>query len=153
MIEILEKISLFKGLDYSVLADISLLCNAIELTDGEELICEHDDCGWDLFILTKGNVEVISRSSASINGEVVLSKKDKDIFGEVSWLVRQPRTATVRSVGTVEAVKIDGDKLMEYMEHDTRTGFIIAQRIACLLAGRLKHTDDLLKQLLWNGCI
>ena len=153
MIDVLEKISLYEGLDYSALADISLMCTMTEFGDGEVLISENDDCNWDLFILIQGNVEVLSKSSTRADAEVVLSNKDKDIYGEISWLVHQPRTATVRSVGDVEAIRVDGDKLMEYLTQNTKTGFIIAQRIACLLAERLKHTDDLLKQLLWNGYV
>jgi len=153
MIDILENISLFEGFDYVILADISLMCSKHEYGDGDTLISESNKENRDLFILISGDVEILSINRSSVSGEVVLSKKDKDIFGEVAWLTDQPRTATIRAIGEVEAIRIDGDQLMEYMEKNTDAGFILARRIARLLAQRLKYTDDLLKQILWSGCI
>ncbi len=153
MIEILEGISLFEDLDHAMLADISLMCGRHGFYDGEILISESDKENRDLYILISGNVEVLSINKTSVCGEVVLSKKDKDIFGEVGWITDQPRTATIRAIGDVEAIKIDGNQLMEYMEKNSDAGFIIARRIAALLAQRLIFTDDLLKQILWSGCI
>jgi len=153
MIEILENISLFEGLDYAVLADVSLMCSSHEFSAGDTIICERNKEERDLYVLISGNVEVLSINRGSVCGEVVLSKKDKDIFGEVGWLTDQPRTATIRAIGEVEAIKIDGDQLMAYLEERPKIGFIIARRIADLLAQRLKFTDDLLKQILWSGCV
>lgn len=48
----------------------------------------------------------------------MLSKHDKDIFGEVGCLTDQPRTATIRANGSVEAIIIDGKQLMAYMEEN-----------------------------------
>ncbi len=153
MINMLENISLFEGFDYAILADISLMCGKHEFGDGDVLISEKDEENRDLYILTSGDVEILSINRSSVSGEIVLSKKDKDIFGEVGWLIDQPRTATIRAIGEVEAIKIDGEQLMAYMEKNTDAGFILARRIARLLAQRLKITDDLLKQILWSGCV
>ncbi len=153
MITLLEEISLFKGLDYAALADISVMCTQQEFSDGEVLISESDESHGDLYILIKGNVEILSINRTSACGEVVLSKRDKDVFGEVGWLTDQSRTATIRANGSVEAIRIDGEELMAYMEANPHAGFILARRIARLLAERLKVTDDLLKQILWSGCV
>ncbi|MFC1602546.1 cyclic nucleotide-binding domain-containing protein [Pseudomonadota bacterium] len=153
MINILENISLFEGLDHAVLADISVMCSQYEFGDGDVLISETDKENRDLYILISGHVEILSINRSSACGEIVLSKQDKDIFGEVGWLTDQPRTATIRANGDVEAIKVDGKQLMAYMEENTNIGFIIARRIADLLGQRLKFTDDLLKQILWSGCI
>jgi len=153
MINILENISLFEGLDYAVLADISVMCSRHEFSDGDVLISETDKDNRDLYLLIDGNVEILSINRSSACGEVVISKQDKDVFGEVGWLTDQSRTATIRANGAVEAVKIDGNQLMEYMEKNPGIGFVLARRVARLLAERLKITDDLLKQILWSGCV
>ncbi len=135
------------------MADISVMCSRHEFADGDVLISESDKENCDLYLLVNGNVEILSINRSSAYGEVVLSKQDKNIFGEVGWLTDQPRTATIRANGVVEAVKIDGKQLMAYMENNPNIGFILARRIARLLAQRLKFTDDLLKQILWSGCV
>lgn len=145
----LENVQLFQGLNAGELAEISTLCTRLELTAGDVLISEHDEQA-DLFILCKGNVEIVSGASATTSSEIAISESEKNIFGEINWLLRAERTATVRCVGDVDAIRIDGQMLMRYLEKNPGAGFPIMRRIAKLLANRLKQSDILIKQILWN---
>lgn len=147
----LQATQLFQSLSRETLADIADVCALLELGPGEILISEdarHDPA---LYVLCRGDVEVLSNRSGIISGEVVLSRRDVEVFGEVSWLLGGGRTATVRCVNEVLAIRIDGQVLMAYLEQNPASGFEIMRRIACQTAQRLKSTDVLLKQLLWNG--
>lgn len=153
MLEKLEKISIFKGLDHAVLADIALLCQTVVYEDGDTIIAEKVNESFDVFFLIRGNVEVTSNTTRIASGEAVLSREHKELLGEVSWLLNVRRTATVKAVGEVEAIKVNGPRFMSFLERKPEIGFRVMRRIARLIAGRLNESDNLLKQILWNSNI
>ena len=150
MITELEQVSLFSELNEQAIREIDRFCTRMELEDGYELISENDKQSNDLFILCSGRVEIVTRSSDATSSESILSQHDKELFGEISWITGRKRTATVRCVGEVEAIFIDGKKFMVYLQDHPDTGFLVMRAIACLVADSLNHTDQLLKQILWN---
>ena len=150
MIIELGNVSVFKDLGDDILASIATFSREVELGDGEVLISEHQQDSSDLFVLCKGSVEIVSNDSKVTSNEVTLSKLDKDIFGEVGWLCNGNRSATVRSVGEVEVIRIDGNKLKEFIFANPEPGLKLIFNIAQILADRLNSTDSLLKQVLWN---
>lgn len=150
MIVELGNVSIFKDLGDEVLGKISLFSTETELDDGEILISEHQQGPSDLFVLCKGSVEIVSNDSAVTSNEVSLSKLDKDIFGEIGWLCNGHRSATVRSVGEIQVIRIDGKKLAKFIFENPEIGLKIVYKISQTLAERLSTTDSLLKQVLWN---
>jgi len=150
VIEELEKVSLFNELSYLQLEAISQFCQLLSLSDGDMLIRESDRNVSDLYLLCAGSVEIVSSATAIISGEVVISKQDKDLFGEMGWLTNAPRTASVRCHGSVQAIRVEGQALTKYLNNHPDVGFIIMRHIALTLSQRLQGTDALLKQILWN---
>jgi CRP-like cAMP-binding protein len=157
MISELGSVFLFKELDLDALEEVAAFCNKLYLLEGEELISEnnrdtHNDTR-DLFVLLRGTVEITSNGSGVTSDEVSLSRQDKELFGEISWLYKGNRTATVRCLGDVEAIRIHGEQFMNYLTRRPEIGFQVMKKIAQLLAGRLTEADSLLKQILWNANI
>ncbi len=151
MINELLNTYLFKDMEYHALQEIVKFSTRVQLNDGDVLIYENESENFDVFVLCAGSVEIISSSSASVSSDVAISKQDLEIFGEISWLTRGKRTATVRCRGEVEAIRIDGKVFMHYLEENPKTGFDIMSKVALLLAQRLVSTNTLLKQILWNS--
>lgn len=150
MLDDIESIVIFKDVHFQDLSGLAALCTREQHNDGDLLIMENDREKFDLFILRRGLVEVVSNSSSSVSGEVVLSREKKELFGEVSWLTKSKRTASVRCRGPVEVIRIDGHGLDRFMEAHPRAGMAIMRQIAIFLSERLTGTDVLLKQILWN---
>lgn len=150
MISELEQISMFKGLSYDQLEKISDFCDIQQFYEGDILIKEGAERSADMFILLSGTVEIVSSNAVATSSEVVLSREDKEIFGEIGWLCNTRRTAGVRCNVDVEAIRIDGVKLMAYLEEEPTAGFQVMRQIATLLAKRMEESNSLLKQLLWN---
>jgi len=150
MIEMLSKTSLFKDISYDQLSDITQFCERMFMNEGDMLIAEDDTGNSDIYILIEGNVEIVSNNTKLTSGEVVLSHEDKEIFGEISWLTNAKRTAGVRCYKGAEVIRIDGSKLMRYLEAKPDVGFIVTRRIAETLSQRMEESDRLLKQILWN---
>ena len=149
----LAPVYVFQDLEYSVLEDIAGFSTKLQLVEGDDLISEHRGSLSDIYVLCSGSVEIISSSSGITSEEVSLSRQDKEIFGEISWLTQRKRTATIRCLGDVDAVCIDGRQFMRYLDTHPDVGFSVMKNIALLLADRLNHTDGLLKQILWNSNI
>lgn len=150
MIEELEQVKLFKELSGQALQDIAAFCSRLELEDGDTFISENDPRSRDLYILCNGRVEIVTSSTGITSSESIISQQDKELFGEISWISGRKRTATVRCVGEAEAIRIDGEQFMAYLQSHTDTGFIVMRAVALLVADSLSQTDQLLKQILWN---
>lgn len=147
----LEHTILFRDIDFKALARIAQFCTLHTYGDGDFLVEEDKDPGnFDLFILRSGTVEVVSNNSNSVSGEVVLSPQDIELFGEISWLTKKKRTASVRCRSAAEVIRINGDQLEAFIEANPQAGLTIMRQVAHMLAERLSETDNLLKQILWN---
>ena len=150
MIEGLESFSLFSELKAVHLQQISSFCTELSLLDGETLIEEKDHNNKDLFLLCAGKVEIVSNSTATTSNEVVISKEDMDVFGEIAWLNNCRRTASVRCNGAVRAIRVDGNSLANYLNNNHEAGYAVMRKIALTLSTRMANADSLLKQILWN---
>jgi CRP-like cAMP-binding protein len=150
MIAELEHIQIFNEVTGQALQEISNFCTKLELGNGDTFIAENDAHSRDLFILCHGRVEIITSSSGITSSESIISQQEKELFGEISWVTGRKRTASVRCIGDVEAIRIDGEKLMAYLESHPETGFTVMRSVALLVANSLSETDQLLKQILWN---
>lgn len=153
MIDDLLQTYLFKDMEYQKLKDVEQFCMRLEMSDGDTLIRENEAEDLDLYVLCAGSVEITSSSANASSAEVVISKEDKEVFGEVSWITRRKRTATVRCRGEVTAIRVDGRNLLRYMEANAEFGFQVMRNVANVLAERLVATDNLLKQILWNSSL
>lgn len=153
MIDDLEKSSLFHDLSAEHLTDVSRFCAALSLSDGEMLIEESDENNKDLYLLCSGAVEIVSNSTLLTSNEVVISKEDMDVFGEIAWLTNRKRTASVRCHGSVRAIRVDGQALSDYLNNNSEPGYAVMRRIALTLSSRMVSTDSLLKQILWNTAL
>ncbi len=150
MIDKLREIAFLDGLDEVALADIAILSEELTLDDGEALISENESEN-HIYFLVRGKVEVTAMKGSAVSSEVVISNEDTELFGEMTWLTGDKRSANVRCVGDVVAIRVDGPRLMDYLAGNTKVGFILMRRIAQLLSGRLKNSGTLLKQMLWNS--
>jgi len=153
MVEDLELSVLFRGFSVLQLSEIEPFCTLLVLEDGELLIQESDLDDRDLYLLCRGGVEIVSNDSQSTSSEVVISKADNELYGEMAWLSGKKRTASVRCHGGVEAIRIDGDALLEYFRRYPDLGFLFMHRLAVLLSQRLSDASSLLKQVLWNSTL
>jgi len=153
MTDDLEKATLFQGLNPSQLKAISSFCSLLTLLDGDMLIREEDRGDSDIYLLLDGAVEIVSNNTMITSSEVVISKEDKDVFGEIAWLTGSPRTASVRCRGGVNAIRVDGKALTSYLEQHPAAGYSVMREIALTQSRRMQRTDSLLKQILWNSLL
>ena len=150
MVETLMMIPLFAKVNIHHLQYIACYCQPLVLNEGDIVISETESPNQDLYALLSGQVEVLFQETGATSSEIVISNEDTVILGEISWLCKGARTATVRCTSDVETIRIDGAQLANYLEQNPDAGFPIMYHVSQLLAKRLISSDTLLKQLLWN---
>jgi glucose-6-phosphate 1-dehydrogenase len=89
--EVLRCVPLFKDADRLFLEQVVMALRAQQAAAGELLI-KKGDIGRELYLVARGQVEVIGET-----GKVIKVLRDGDIFGEIAVLTSQPRTADVRA--------------------------------------------------------
>ncbi len=104
---------------------------------GEPVFIEGDE-SQDLYILISGRITVFK-------GETPLAEIGEPgaLFGEMSFLLRHKRTATVRAHTTVTAVRIPCDRINEFLEEFPS----VASKLSIELAQRLYETTTILHGL------
>jgi CRP-like cAMP-binding protein len=79
------------------------------------------------YLIKSGEVEVYSERS----GYVFLSKlKSGDFFGEIAAITGEPRTASVRALGTCELLRLSGGDLQDLAHANPEMMAVLEHRIA-----------------------
>lgn len=105
----LKNVELFHDIPGEVLADIASLLDE-EMFEKGQYIVNEGDLGKDLFIITKGEVEVVS------NGSRIDIMKAGASFGEMALIDSQPRSADVIAVDDVYVLKMGRDDFHEILK-------------------------------------
>lgn len=90
--EILQQVPLFQKADAQFLNSLIMLLKPAVFSAGD-IIIRKGDPGTEMYIVSKGEVEVLNDSSDSL-----ARLKEGNFFGELSLLLSEPRSATVRAV-------------------------------------------------------
>ena len=110
--------------------------NRISFSPGEAIFIEGEPGNKTMYLIEKGRVEVLK-------GDAVVARLGVgEPIGEMSLLLDEPRSATVRALNSVEALEITGENFGEILTK--RPG--IGRTIMKALAQRLKNTTKALSE-------
>ncbi len=103
---------LFYSLNPAVLASIAEKIQVKLYEPGQNIVIE-GEIGDSFFLIKEGRVRVLKNTEEN---ELVLSELGvSEGFGEMSLLIDQPRSATVRAIGPVTALQLTKDDFSELM--------------------------------------
>ena len=147
MKQMLKNSPLFQHVGDSAIEEIVEFCRRVRYHDREMIVSEGDAANFDVFIMIDGEVEIVlsSMDHTYQDRDVVLSAPKLRVFGEIACTLKSKRSATVRSKGMTEVVRIGGVQLVDYMESNAEIGYIIMRNVVTILANRLKGANVLLK--------
>lgn len=113
-LETLIKVEMFKVCDPGFLHDLVLKLRPMICSPGD-FICREGEKGREMYIVNKGNVEVLDEKET-----ILATLKAGSHFGEISLLnmkgIGDRRTASVRSVGFTDLFQLSKDDLEEVLE-------------------------------------
>lgn len=127
---------LFYSLSDSVLSSIAEKVQLVSFGPGEDIVHE-GEIGDSFYLIKEGRVRVLKRTEES---ELVLSELGlAEGFGEMSLIIDQPRSATVRAIGNVHALKLTKDDFQGLM----RTLPTLATKMHMLAGERVSLLESL----------
>jgi CRP/FNR family transcriptional regulator, cyclic AMP receptor protein len=125
---------LLSAIELEVLGDLS---KPRRFAPGE-LIFAEGDLGDSLFVLVAGEVEVTRHER---EGAALAVLGAPAVFGEMSLVDREQRSATVRARTPVTALQLTAENFASFRKH-SRDGFtLVVINIARLLSSRLRETS------------
>ena len=99
--EILEKVPLFQGGGPIFLQNLAMMLKPIVYGAGDYII-KKGEIGNEMFFICRGQVEVLDGA-----GKVLSTLYDGDFFGELSLLLSQARSASIRAVKVCDLFVLD----------------------------------------------
>jgi len=110
--EKIQKLSIFNGIDDSVVEEILANAARESFSAGETIIEQWDHPNSTGYIIESGSVNV------SIDGENKAELTSGDIFGEIALLNEEPRSATVIAESDASVIVLSQDMLFEMINND-----------------------------------
>jgi ABC-type multidrug transport system fused ATPase/permease subunit len=142
----LSKLEPFSSLPPEVLEETARLLLYAERAPGE-ILCRQGSVGDELFIIGRGEVEIVVADDDG-NERIVGTLGEGDYVGEISFMRRTPRTATVRAQTNVEVHilrRLDFDALLE------RLGTVTLSHLEDTAQARIEDTRQKLAAVSGRG--
>ena len=137
-IALLLNVFFFKNLEADELLGIMAISRRENYTMGQRVF-EAGSPSDSFYIVKKGSVMVK-------NGQIVLATLGVgDTIGEMSFVDRGDRSATIAAIEETELLKISFDSLEKLFEQHPRMAVKVYRSIAVLLSQRLREMDEVIR--------
>jgi predicted MFS family arabinose efflux permease len=130
---VLEALQIFAAAPQAVLERVAAAADEVSIAPDQVIVAEGEDAD-ALYILVSGEVDVVAAGEQGAPHRI-RSLEAPSYFGEIGLIERIPRTATVRSIGTVVVWRIDGDVFLNALNEASPSRLLIQG-----VAGRLAVT-------------
>jgi len=148
---ILQDISVFGGLSDPALAKLSSLMEQHSY-EANTLIAQEDDIAHSLFVIAKGNCEIVANLGSEQESYRIAEVGPGDCVGEMSLIDMQPRGANIRSLTPVTLFSLKNADFMTLYAWDAESYTIILSNIARELSRRLREANaKLIRHARENG--
>lgn len=138
MIETLQTMALFQGLERHHLTVLASIAKAVSYAEGDMIFREGEDSDL-VYLIQEGQValEIYVPGRGPVT---ILTIGPGQLLGWSSLFSEERKTANGRVVRPTAAIALDANELRQMCQHDHELGYIIAWRVSELIAGRLKAT-------------
>jgi CRP/FNR family transcriptional regulator len=136
----LKNSHLFADLNESHLDLVLMACEELNYQEGQ-VIFRQDDPGDALYIIARGEVEIILESEGESETVELATLKEYDTFGEAILIEQGVRSATARCLTPVSLVRLPRQRLIRLVNNYPEIGFNIMRRMAADLMGKLRAAN------------
>ena len=127
---------------------IAGICRIREVEKGEEVVSEGED-GGTLLLIRKGRAEV-RKALDTAKHKYLRELRTGDFFGEMCFLHKAPRSASVVALEKCEILELNNDDFDRLAEKYPEIGLKVYRNIAVELVERLRRNNEELKRaVLW----
>lgn len=144
----LREVGLFGALSDEFLDHLAKTLSVKRVMVGETVFREGEPAR-EMYVVLEGEMEVLKKSRRGRDTRVAILGPN-DCFGEMSIIDMQPRSATVRALGSARLLRISTEEMDALYRHDLKSYSLIVLNIARDLSRRLRVTDGLLADFTAN---
>jgi len=141
---ILETSPLFVSLHPEELDMLAELSQERQLAAGE-VIFNEGDVGDSLYVIVRGEVEVIRKGNEG-KARIIAALKEGEFFGEMSLIDKEYRSATCRTRTEAELLRLTNENLHSFARVYKNGFTLVVINIARVLSLRLRETSEKLAQ-------
>jgi len=136
MLLTIEKVIILKSIDlFSEIPENDLLTLAMEFEtiqySSNKVVINQGDIGTSMYVLISGEVDV------NIDGKVVATLGEKNIFGELAIFDPEPRSATILTTKDTTLFKIESDVIYDLISKYSN----VARGIIKILSKRIRDIN------------
>ncbi len=144
-IEDVKNLSIFSGLNDNEINDILYRCSTKEI-NARDFLFHQGDRGDDMYILLKGQVEVLVDS----NGELarITTLGEGSVIGELAVLTSENRTATIRATEDSTLLSISKVNFKRLIAEKHQGALRLAYNLAIIVSKRLQMMDKTFVQIM-----
>lgn len=124
-IMVLKSIPVFRDLDVETLYQVLKIARYTKMAKGE-VIVKKGERGDTLYILLEGEAGVYFRDETNYQ----ISMGAGEIFGELSIVDKQERTATIRALKETLLLEFNGDEFISLLKENATIAFSMARTLA-----------------------
>ncbi len=147
--EFIEQLSLLDELDEEELDILRSLFEKVECKAEEEIFRQGEEAKY-LYMVVEG--KVIIHFNPKEEAALVISTLGKgDLFGWSAALGRRTYTSGAMCAEGGELLRIKGADLRKLYQEHPKTGILVINRLASVIANRLTNTQDQVAELLNHG--
>lgn len=131
---------LFAGLDENELAEIARICNR-KSYDFNDVIFSPERPSGELYLVESGNDSIQIEIPITRDEKIVIHTLTKgETFGWASLSSYHVHTAIARCLSPVSVISMDGHSLMQLLDDDNHTGYIVMRNLMEAISARLSYT-------------
>ena len=139
-VSIFDDFSAEKEEDVNMFRKLYEKFSAASYDDGDLIIKEGEN-GQDLYILSKGSIQIFRKTQ--FGDEIAIADLDDSFdvfFGEAALVDQDQRSATVRAVGKCEVLVLNGKDFVEFCKDYPRLGFYVYRKITKRMQQMIKRS-------------
>lgn len=140
----LREIGLFGGLSDEALADLAKALTLTLFEPGAAVVRE-GEAGREMYVILDGEAEVL-RSGSHREPRVISVLGPGDWFGEMAMIDLEPRSATVRAVSALRALRLTMQEIKNIYRKDAKSYALLVLNVARQLSRRLRVADGLIAE-------
>jgi len=133
---LVQKVPLFFGFEPGEMKAFLDICTLSPYPRGT-ILCEYNSSSDRLFILLEGALDVIGA-----DGTPLATLKPITTVGEMGFIRRQPRSATVQVRDSARVLKVEYPAFASLVESDAELRALIYRNLVCILADKLSDAND-----------
>jgi len=137
-VETLRKLDLFEGLNEIELNAVTSVADLIDCRKGAAIFSENEEAT-KLYVLLDGMVSI--NFEVGRHQEVIVhTVKAGEAFGWSALVQPYRFTASAKCMQDSKVITVDGDNLKKLLKDDCHMGYVIMEKLAALVSGRLQDT-------------